>query len=435
MAPQRNNILAGIFVVAGLALAVWASFVLADRSPLGGLKRFSIRFSLAGGAPGLKSGSPVTLAGQQIGRVVGVRFEGVQEQPGQPMTPQSVLVRVEVERRFAFYENARVSIEKPLLGSLSSINISDTGDPKTVTNPQHGNPELQEDETIDGSVSPPSFLADAGIGPEQLEDIRAAIKSARQATDRLNTLIAKAGPDVEQGIADAKAVIADVRANAKKWSDRIDAITSNIDDASKRLTPALDHADKVIANADGLVDDARGVIKDNRPGIDAAVKNIESASAKLDKETIASLNDSLKDARGALASFDRAVDKVSTLLTEEKPNIARTLANLRLMSDQLKLTSIEVRSQPWRLLHEPTNKELSSQVLYDATRQYAEAASDLRAASDALAQAASPDNAKHVGDKELGELSSKVADALERFRKGEKLLLEKLIEQDKSGGH
>lgn len=435
MAPQRNNILAGIFVVAGLALAVWASFVLADRSPLGGLKRFSIRFSLAGGAPGLKTGSPVTLAGQQIGRVVGVKFEGVQDQPGQPMTPRSVLVRVEVERRFEFYENARVAIEKPLLGSLSSINISDTGDPKTVTDPQHGNPELQEDETIDGSVSPPSFLADAGIGPEQIDDIRAAIKSAREATDRLNTLIAKAGPDVEQGIADARAVIADVRANAKRWSERIDSITARIDDAAGRLPPALDRADKVIANADGLVDDARGVIRDVRPGIEASVKNIESASAKLDRETIASLNDALGDARKALGAFDRAVDKVSTLLTEQKPNIARTLANLRLMSDQLKLTSIEVRSQPWRLLHEPTNKELSSQVLYDATRQYAEAASDLRAASDALALAASPENTPHTTPDELGDLSSKVAEALERFRKGEKLLLQKLIDADAKPGN
>ncbi|MFA6043565.1 MAG: hypothetical protein WC718_01150 [Phycisphaerales bacterium] len=429
MAPQRNNILAGIFVLAGLALAVWASFVLADRAPLGGLRRFSVRFTIAGGAPGIKGGSPVTLAGQQIGRVVDVTFEGSPGDAAKPMSPRSVLVRVEVERRFAFYENARINIEKPLLGNLSTINISEVGDPATVANAQGGNPELQDNEVISGSVAPPGFLADAGLGPEQIEDIRAAIHSAKEATQRVNDLIGRAGPGVEKGIADAQAVIADVRENIKHWSERLDTISANAQAASERLTPMLDHADKVVANADGLVDDARAVIKDNRPGVDAAVKNIESASAKLDRETISLLNDSLKDARAALTSFDTAVTRVSALLTEQKPNIARTLANLRLTSDQLKLTAIEVRSQPWRLLHEPTTKELSSQVLYDATREYAEAASDLRAASDALAAAAAPENAKQAGAEGLGDLSAKVTEALDRYRKSEKLLLEKLVRE------
>jgi len=74
--------------------------------------------------------------------------------------------------------------------------------------------------------------------------------------------------------------------------------------------------------------------------------------------------------------------RAGTLLKEETPGIRHTLANLRLMSDQLKLTAVEVRSQPWRLLHSPTTKEMSSQVLYDARAAYAEAASDLRAASE-----------------------------------------------------
>lgn len=430
MAPQRNNVLAGIFVLLGLCLAVWASFVLADRAPLGGLRQFSVRFDVASGAPGLKGGSPVNLAGQQIGRVVDVSFEAPTGPEPKPLSPRAVLVKVEVQRRFTFYENARVSIEKPLLGNVSSINISDVGNPLGVTAPQGENPELQDNEVIGGSSSPPSFLADAGLGPDQVDDIRATIKSAKEATQRINDIIGRSGPTVEKGIADAQAVIADVRENAKRWSDRLDIITSNTEKASAELSPLLEHTDKVVANGDGLVNDARAVIKDNRPGIDAIVKNVESASAKLDRETLALLNDSLKDAREALGSFDRAVGKISTLLTEEKPNIARTLANLRLMSDQLKLTSIEVRSQPWRLLHEPTTKELSSQVLYDATRSYAEAASDLRAASDALATAASPDNARHIGTDELGALTGKVAEALERFRKGEKLLLEKLIQEN-----
>ena len=114
--------------------------------------------------------------------------------------------------------------------------------------------------------------------------------------------------------------------------------------------------------------------------------------------------------------------KLSTIVTEETPSIRRTLANLRLMSDQLKLTAVEVRSQPWRLLHQPTNKELSSQVLYDATRAYAEAASDLRAASEAL-------------EASSGQPSQEVVDALTqavtKYKAAEQALMDKLIENDK----
>jgi hypothetical protein len=93
------------------------------------------------------------------------------------------------------------------------------------------------------------------------------------------------------------------------------------------------------------------------------------------------------------------------------------------MSDQLKLTSIEVRSQPWRLLHQPTTKELSAQVLYDATRAFAEAASNLRAASESL-QAARPGS-------DTAHLSDELRTAVERYRTAEQALLDKLIENDR----
>ena len=92
------------------------------------------------------------------------------------------------------------------------------------------------------------------------------------------------------------------------------------------------------------------------------------------------------------------------------------------MSDQLKLTSIEVRSQPWRLLHAPTNKEMSSQVLYDATRAYAEAASDLRAASEAL---------QATDGQQPAEMVEQLRGAVEKYRAAEQALMDKLIENDR----
>jgi hypothetical protein len=95
------------------------------------------------------------------------------------------------------------------------------------------------------------------------------------------------------------------------------------------------------------------------------------------------------------------------------------------MSDQLKLTAVEVRSQPWRLLHQPTTKELSTQVLYDSTRAYAEAASDLRAASEAL-QAVSV----NTGASDVSAMTQRLAEAMEKYRGAERALMDKLIETE-----
>ena len=104
------------------------------------------------------------------------------------------------------------------------------------------------------------------------------------------------------------------------------------------------------------------------------------------------------------------------------------------MSDQLKLTAIEVRSQPWRLLIQPTTKEFESQVLYDATRNYATAASDLRGASEALeallAKGGTATDATTDAQKaSIAELSDRLKEAFTKYRDAEQALLDKLIEK------
>src|SRR3954467_1193121 len=97
----RNNILAGAFVLSALLVGVWVSFKLSGRPSMGGLRRFVVRFSLEDGATGLKDGSPVLLAGQQIGQVKKVDFARTAEG-----LPSGVDVRVEIRADMTIYENA-----------------------------------------------------------------------------------------------------------------------------------------------------------------------------------------------------------------------------------------------------------------------------------------------------------------------------------------
>src|SRR5436190_19532144 len=69
----RNNVLAGIFLLASLALAIAIIFVLSniwDRLTVP-TNRYHVLFSLLEGAEGLDKGAYVKIGGERVGRVVG----------------------------------------------------------------------------------------------------------------------------------------------------------------------------------------------------------------------------------------------------------------------------------------------------------------------------------------------------------------------------
>jgi ABC-type transporter Mla subunit MlaD len=114
----RDNMLAGAFVIGGAALAVWASFMLGERAVIGGVNHVTVRFPVAVGSHGLKPGAMVALGGQKIGTVSSVAFHP------QDLTPSAVDVSIEVPHSLKLMNNAVFTLERPLLGSLSSINIT-----------------------------------------------------------------------------------------------------------------------------------------------------------------------------------------------------------------------------------------------------------------------------------------------------------------------
>lgn len=430
---RRNNIMAGAFVLASVLLAVWVSFLLAGRGPMAGSRRFTVRFTLSQGAMGLKNGSALLLAGQQVGQVIEVRFDQVDSEAAKGL-PLHVDVLVEMRRDLALFENAAIHLEKPLLGNMSSLNIVSIGDAATVAAPQHGTPTLDDGDIVLGRVAPPAFLADAGFGPEQADQIRSSIAAAQAGIKQVTEMIDRLSPKLESGAEDGRVLIADLRTNMAEWSKRIGAASANIETASARLTPLLESVEQGVAegrqairDVDATVTDIRAAVTDNRGRIDNVIKDLESLTGKLDRDSVRLLNEALADGRESLRTFADAIGRISGVVGEQTPNLRRTLSNLRLMSDQLKLTAVEVRSQPWRLLHRPTTKELESQVLYDATRSYAEAASDLRAASESLETVAAGKPSASAGD--LDSLTQRVREALSSYRQAERYLLDKLVDE------
>src|SRR6185295_13745124 len=134
-----------------------------------------------------------------------------------------------------------------------------------------------------------------------------------------------------------------------------------------------------------------------------------------------------KNANSALEKFSATLERVNTVAADATPTIRNMLANANLAAEQIKLVAVEVRSQPWRLLVQPDKRELETELLYDAARSYAEAATNLKTLSDSLQSV----SAAGANKEAVAALTTQLTESMGRFRKAEEAFLDRLIGKQK----
>lgn len=415
---QRNNLLAGLFVILGLILAVVVAVLVSGAQKyLVPTHPYAIRFSLADGAAGLKVGSIVNVGGQPVGRVTALDFQ----RPAPEAMPSAILVRIVINRSVPIAADALAYLEKPLLGSMSAINIINgpTG-PSTAL--------LAPGSTMQGMIAPPAFLAQAGFGPEQARQVQTLFARAADVVERVDRMSTRIETELEPVLASVRSATDDVADVTRRVRERTPEWTSRVDSV-------LAQADQLAQDARQSIADLRAAVDANRPALDRAMENIETITRRVRDESVGKLNDALDSGAQGVAEFRSALGDISALIREQEPNVRRALANFRLASDQIKLTSLEVRRSPWRLLYQPRTRELESELFYDAARAYAEAVSDLRATSEALesslgaAGPGSPAARMGLDRVPIEQLKQRLAAAFERYEQAEKVLLDRIIQR------
>lgn len=419
---SRNNILAGTFLIASLVLAVAASMWIAGlRERMTPTNPYTVTFTLVDGASGLEPGAQVQLGGHQVGRVTRVRI--VSENEADP-TPSGLEVDIRVRSDLLLYENAHAYLQMPLLGSVSRINILDPGNAAEVTTPQSGGPQLEPGEKLPGHLAPPAFLAQAGMGADQVATIRAMIDDAGEAAATLSDVAAKFEEYVEPNLEKATATLtdwrelsADIRQQYESWAGRVDSTLANVDDASAQFGPLVDEGR-------GIVTSIKEAIDENKPKFNTTLSNAESITTRFNDETMDQLAGTLASGQAGAEELAKLGEFAGTLMREEGPSLSRMVANFRLTSDQLKLTAIEVRRNPWRLFYQPKKKELEAELFYDAARTYAAAVSDLRAASESLGTL----DVNEDDPQSLEAMRNRLADAFAAYEQAERSLLDRMGE-------
>lgn len=429
---QKANLLAGSFLLGGVILAVLTSFVLADVS-FTRTSEYLVRFSLRDGATGLTPDAAVRVGGQQVGKVKSISLE--QDSAGEYVVDVTIKIRTDIE----LYEDAWAYLEVPLLGTGSTINIPYLGTGDGIETPQNGSARLAAGEMLVGSIAPPTFLANAGFGPDQREQLKRmfteterALREFAEAIEAVRPRIEPAADDIMASLASARRSIELVETDIDTWRNNISTTLSNAQDASAGFPGLVDDAQIVLADAGDIIRNGSAILDENRPRINNILTDTETTIAGVKDDWVPQGTNLLSTATESIEAYASLGRRADAMLVEEQPGIERTLANLRTMSDQLKFLAIEARSQPWRLLHRPDTKELETQLLYDSARSYAVAVGDLRAASESLEAIIT--SAGLSGDVDLDRLQTMRAElqqAFQSYADAERDLLDRMIEDNR----
>lgn len=446
--------IAGGFLIASLLLAVFIASVLSQVSDeFGSFEEYNARFLLSDGVPGLQPESPVLLGGLPVGQVRAITPVTRSVNGAEVVFAHDVRFRMRSEYRI--FENARVNLEQPLLGQLSTLNIRDAGDAALAADRAalfglpavQGGGLLDPGETVPGDISP-AFLAAAGISQDQMDLVFTAIDETRPTIENIGNLAGEATeiarslrPSFEPG-GDFTVALANVRQVSDDLRERVGALSDQVSEILTRAEPLLENMDGAVTDARSTigtvqsgVEDSRRLIAEaqvlmerNSPKIDRTLDNIEAASSTVNSELMPQVSSLLERGSSAMTSAEGTISQLESIIAEQRPAISETVSNMRMASEDATLFVQEVKAAPWRLLNRPEEKELERQLFYDATRAFATAAADVRAASDALEAVLGYARATNrpVDEETVGLIRDRLERAFAQYERAEREMLDQL---------
>lgn len=417
----RNAIVGAFFIIA-VALAVVVTAILSDlASALAPTSQYVVRFRLSDNAGLLAPGAEVRVGGLKVGSVADITLVGEGE------AADAVDVLIEVDEDLVLHQDAIVRLEVPLLGTGTVVNFISMGIGE----------RLVEGGLVNGRPSP-GLLAQTGLTDDDLENIRRSIASMAEASERVSRILTDVEPKVGEAvtglndtIGEAQAIASDIRERLPRIGDEVEGTLADVRGSIEVWTGLAARLDERTVELADVIQSVRRTIDDNRPNIDRVLADLADISKRTKEEIVPSAIETIENARVASAESAELVGDARALFEAETPGVRRAMANLRLASDQAKLTMLEVRRSPWRLLQRPTTRELEGELIYDATRSFALAASDLRAASESLISL-STDEQGPVDlpgrQQAIEQLHEELKASFARYRQAEQELLDRALQ-------
>lgn len=429
---QSNNVRAGAFILTGLALGISVFVILSGWNPFQDRNSYRVRFTVEQGIEGLAAGSDVKVGGLLKGVVTSVSPEFIRTD-GDSERLNSLLVDFQVDRDVTIWSNATVTRYMPLLGGGAWLNFDSVGFP-TADGKKGGDP-LEPGGELKASVGG-GMLATL-LGPTNASRAGDALQNIDEFTVFLTQVPKTWNDDVVPMLTDLDDIVGDLRASYVDWSKQVTAFLERASSAAAKVDSTLDDVPPILASAKDDLDDIGAILEENAPRISEAMDNIVVMSrdgreviSELRTDTLGKVNRILDSGERGITSLTNSLDRIDAELAMRMPDISMMLANLRQASAQLKLTALEVRRSPWKLLYTPSTSELAHENLYESARSFVMATNELEAASLAFREVFLNDPALLERQPELeGEVRQYVLDALDRFKKAQERLFSEIVDQ------
>ncbi len=386
---SRNTVLAGLFVIVSIALGVAVVIVLAGIGDALRVKtKYEVDFSLLDGADGLEPGSPVKIGGQRVGQVLSWEFYHDQSptvnQEGYRV-PAGVRVIIEIDSSITLFEDAEVYLVRPLLGGNSQINIPSVGDGTGMGEGyavQGSGPVLEEGERLTGSLGPPAFIAQSDY-----RRFQRILDNAARISDEMS----KAVPDAREAVASARRIMTKFEEASPGWRGDIDATLASARAAAEKWPEVADNVKdgveegrRLIRSGQEMVDNTREPWRLTIEAWQRTAERFDRTSTSFEEDAWPRIVEVLEKVKEGTDTFVRAGQDAERLVAESMPGLRDMVADASMAAHQLKMTTVEVRASPWRLLYQPTKKELENELLYNSVRAYSDAVGRLKSASEAL---------------------------------------------------
>ncbi|UCD75779.1 MAG: hypothetical protein JSV91_02455 [Phycisphaerales bacterium] len=418
----RNNIRAGVFVSITLILVLVIIVTLTDfwRSFFYRTRDYIVTFDVASGVKNLKPGSDVWVGGVTVGEVT-----SIEPRVSEGEAFEFIDVGFTVDQRITLWVDAKVFVGSPLLGSDAWLDIPDVGDPMSG---------LPVEGRLVGSRS--AGMLTTLLGPanaKKTEEVVSRTEEFSKLLERMPTeydqrvvpILDNAGETVG-GI---REIVADFRDERwPRWSVAVDDVMTWAADATGRLDAVLDDGHDLMAEAKAVVEENRPQVKSLIDNAQASSENLRTASDRVNAEILEKVDALLDTGREGLESTTAVIQTLQQDYEEWAVDIGDTLANLNLAGQQLKLTSVELRRSPWKLMYRPQPDELEHELLYEAARSFAVAAADLKAASASAQRILDKHGDRLAEDREAFQrLQGNLLDSLNRYEQAQQELFDVLL--------
>jgi ABC-type transporter Mla subunit MlaD len=427
----------GVFVVIALGLGVGIILWLgvADMfAPEGQVAVFYTPQSA--GALGLKEGYDVNLGDQKIGKIIEVRLDAENHR---------CLYRVRLQRTdIQVRADARAAVDSPPLG-MPKLVVYEIGSAEELASEEHP-VELKP-----GGLT--KAMTDLASVTDKLKNIAQRVQDELD-PDRAEALLAKIHAilgDLQTASSDVVAIAGNVKAETDKSvenslmaklrqsMDDVTAITTNLRHETDPNAAAamLAKVHRSIDDVNRVTSDVREMVSETRPKVTKITDNIVKTTENIEKYVSKDVAKILADVREAntkilkiAADFAAVSEETKQIIVLNRDNIDKIIDDMAQVSDNLKATSTEIRRNPWRLIHKPSEEEIETQVLYDAARAYSDGAASLnRALSKVKALHKEYPKGIDPNNPELPDIRKQLNRTFDRFQKVEQALWKELGKQ------